>query len=226
MPGPKAYGVTAPLFDDADGDYPRYYQQAKRRPRKRFVVGVDEVGRGPLAGSVVAAAVILDPSRPIAGLTDSKLLTEPQRIELDQQIRDQAIAFAIAEATVAEIDDINILHASMLAMQRAVGQLEVQPQLALIDGNRCPALAVPSQAVIKGDQTYCEISAASIIAKVARDNMMLKLHQQHPAYGFDRHKGYPTRQHFAALDEHGVLADHRRSFAPVRAALQKSSEAV
>lgn len=181
-----------------------------------LVAGVDEVGRGPLAGSVVAAAVILDPDQAIEGLQDSKTLSAKKRVELDHEIRSRAIAFAIAEATVDEIDQINILHASMLAMQRAVAALKIVPDQALIDGNRCPKLAMPGQAIVKGDQRVACISAASIIAKVYRDEQMLALHAVHPNYGFNSHKGYPTRQHFSALQQFGVLPEHRKSFAPVK----------
>lgn len=188
-----------------------------------LVAGVDEVGRGPLAGSVVAAAVILDPAMPVKGLKDSKTLSAIRRAELDEEIRSSALAFAIAEASVEEIDQINILHASMLAMQRAVSALETTPEEALIDGNRCPDLVIPSQAIVKGDQTVACISAASIIAKVYRDKQMLALHEKHPDYGFGSHKGYPTRQHFNALQQYGVLSEHRKSFAPVRDALALSN---
>ena len=191
-----------------------------------LIAGVDEVGRGPLAGPVVAAAVILNPRKPITGLLDSKLLDESQRDKLDIVIRRDALAFCVAEASVEEIDTINILHASMLAMQRAVQGLDTKPHLALIDGNRCPSLDCPKQAVVKGDQRVQSISAASIIAKVARDRMMVELHGKFPAYGFDRHKGYPTPQHRRAIAEHGVTALHRRSFAPVREALRIQAEAV
>ncbi len=183
--------------------------------RGRLVAGVDEVGRGPLAGSVVAAAVILDPGKPIAGLQDSKTLSARKRAELDRAIRSRALAFAIAEATVDEIDQINILHASLLAMQRAVVALQIVPHEAHIDGNRCPELAMPARAIVKGDQTVACISAASIIAKVYRDEQMLALHDRHPDYGFESHKGYPTRKHFSALEQFGVLPEHRKSFAPV-----------
>jgi len=187
---------------------------------------VDEVGRGPLAGPVIAAAVILPPRKRITGLKDSKVLSAEKREDLDHEIRTKALAFAIGEASVEEIDSLNILHASMLAMQRAVEALTVAPGSALIDGNRCPELAIPSQAVIKGDQSVASISAASIIAKVYRDRLMLDLHTRHPDYGFDRHKGYPTRQHFEALNRHGVLAEHRRSFAPVRQRLEGQATVV
>lgn len=184
-----------------------------------LVAGVDEVGRGPLAGPVVAAAVILDPRRSIKGLLDSKQLTHERRCELDLLIRDQAIDYCVAQASVDEIDAINILHASMLAMQRAVEGLVENPHLVLIDGNRCPGISWPCRAIVKGDAKVQSISAASIIAKVYRDRMMVDLHQSHPEFGFDQHKGYPTRQHRAAIAEHGVLTVHRRSFAPVRAFL-------
>lgn len=180
---------------------------------------MDEVGRGPLAGSVVAAAVILPPYCRIKGLADSKLLSESTRSELDQLIRERAVSFAIAEASVEEIDQLNILHASLLAMQRALAKLDVAPERALIDGNRCPELDIPSRAVIKGDQRIRSISAASIIAKVYRDSQMQELHKRHPEFGFDSHKGYPTRQHCAALSRYGALPEHRRSFAPVRKVL-------
>ena len=187
-----------------------------------LIAGVDEVGRGPLAGSVVAAAVILDPSKRIEGLLDSKLLNEATRDRLDVEIREKALSYCIAEASVEEIDDINILHASMLAMSRAVDGLDVFPDIALIDGNRCPEVACPSAAVVKGDQRVQAISAASIIAKVARDKMMMDLHQIHPQYGFDSHKGYPTAQHRQAIIDHGVLDLHRRTFKPVKEALARA----
>lgn len=183
------------------------------------LAGVDEVGRGPLAGPVVAAAVILDPAKRIEGLLDSKLLDESKREALDIVIRKQALAFCIAQASVAEIDSLNILHASLLAMKRAVEGLRLVPQLALIDGNRCPELEVPSTAVVKGDQRVQCISAASIIAKVARDKMMVQLHASYPQYGLAQHKGYPTPFHRNAILEHGVTEWHRSSFKPVREAL-------
>lgn len=188
-------------------------------PHLHLIAGVDEVGRGPLAGSVVAAAVILNPKKRLTGLLDSKLLDESERQRLDILIRKHALAFCIAEASVEEIDDINILHASMLAMKRALEGLSLRPHLALIDGNRCPDIDIPSQAIVKGDQRVQSISAASIIAKVARDRMMVELHADHPEFGFDRHKGYPTPQHRRAIAEHGVTRFHRQSFAPVRQAL-------
>ena len=180
-----------------------------------MVAGVDEVGRGPLAGAVVAAAVILDPNNPIEGLTDSKKLTEKKRDALFDIIKRDAKAWAIGRAEVEEIDELNILHASMLAMKRAVEQLTPQAEYALVDGNRCPDLACPSEAVVKGDGRVPAISAASILAKVARDREMQQLHALHPQYGFDRHKGYPTKVHLAALSQHGALDQHRRSFGPV-----------
>ena len=188
-----------------------------------LIAGVDEVGRGPLAGSVVAAAVILDPAKRIEGLLDSKLLTEDKRELLDVEIRKHALSFCIAEASVTEIDTINILHASMLAMKRAVEGLDISPELALIDGNRCPELSCPSAAIVKGDQRVQAISAASIIAKVYRDHQMMELHEIHPEYGFASHKGYPTAQHRQALLVHGVIDLHRRSFKPVKEALARAN---
>ena len=187
--------------------------------RIRWVAGVDEVGRGPLAGAVVAAAVILDPARPIAGLTDSKVLTARQRERLAPLICEQSLAWAIGRAEVDEIDSINILQASLLAMQRAVAGLSIRPDHVQVDGNRCPVLACSVEAIIKGDLLIPAIGAASIVAKVARDQEMIELDSRYPEYGFARHKGYPTREHLAALREHGVLGEHRRSFAPVRAVL-------
>lgn len=180
-----------------------------------LVCGVDEAGRGPLAGPVVAAAVILDPARPIAGLNDSKKLSAKKRVALAGLIRERALAWSVAEASVEEIDQLNILHASMLAMQRAVAALQVTPERALIDGNRCPSLAMPAEAVVQGDAKVAAIAAASILAKTVRDEGMLVLHAQYPHYGFDRHMGYPTAAHCAALAAHGVSPVHRRSFAPV-----------
>ncbi len=184
-----------------------------------LVCGVDEAGRGPLCGSVVAAAVILDPHKPIAGLADSKKLSAARREKLAILIRQRALAWCVAEATVEEIDRLNILHATMLAMQRAVEGLSVTPSKALIDGNRCPSLHIPAEALIGGDACIAAISAASILAKTSRDATMLALDQSHPEYGFAKHKGYPTAQHFEAIRVHGVLDCHRRSFAPVRAQL-------
>jgi len=183
--------------------------------------GVDEAGRGPLAGPVYAAAVILDPARPVAGLADSKTLTPRQRETLALEVRLRAVAWAVASASVEEIDTLNILQASLLAMRRAVEQLAVTPQQVLVDGLHRPRLNIPVRAIVRGDATVAEIAAASILAKVARDTEMLALHQQHPQYGFDRHKGYPTSAHLAALREHGASAVHRRSFAPVRSLLPR-----
>jgi ribonuclease HII len=188
-----------------------------------LLAGVDEVGRGPLAGPVVAAAVILDPERPIVGLTDSKKLTPKRREILAQQIKSEALAWSLGRAEVEEIDRINILQASLLAMQRAVEGLPLQPQQALVDGNRCPQLPCPVEAVVGGDSTVPAISAASIIAKVARDLEMVELDAKYPGYGLAKHKGYPTKMHLEALQQLGVAAIHRRSFAPVRRAMQATS---
>ena len=181
-----------------------------------LVAGVDEAGRGPLAGPVVAAAVILDDLRPIKGLNDSKKLTALRREKLFDEIRAQALCCSIAEATVQEIDELNILQATLLAMRRAVEGLRLKPQKVLVDGNRLPVLKIPCEAIVKGDAKIKAISAASILAKVHRDRLCLQLHAVHPAYGFDVHKGYPTPTHLAALQSHGACDAHRRSFAPVR----------
>lgn len=181
-----------------------------------LAAGVDEAGRGPLAGPVYAACVVLDPTRPIFGLADSKALTALRRERLADEIRARALAWAIAEASVEEIDRLNILHATMLAMQRAVAGLGMSPDEVLIDGNRCPALAVPARAVVRGDATVAAISAASILAKTLRDTLMEQLDTRHPGYGFAVHKGYPTAAHLAALRAQGISAVHRRSFGPVR----------
>ncbi|MGD8108191.1 ribonuclease HII [Pantoea sp. FN0302] len=188
-------------------------------PNARLIAGVDEVGRGPLVGAVVTAAVILDPAQPIAGLADSKKLSEKRRLALYDEIREKALAWSLGRAEPEEIDRLNILHATMLAMQRAVAGLAVTPDYVLIDGNRCPELPMPSAAVVKGDSLVAEISAASIIAKVTRDREMAELDVVFPQYGFAQHKGYPTAQHLAMLTEHGATPHHRRSFAPVRNAL-------
>ncbi|VVC84052.1 ribonuclease HII [Sideroxydans sp. CL21] len=185
-----------------------------------LVCGVDEAGRGPLAGPVSAAAVILDEARPIEGLADSKKLSEKQRDRLAPIIRERALAWAVAYAEVGEIDQLNILQATLLAMRRAVLALHTRPQQVLVDGLYCPQTGIPSQAIVKGDSKIAAISAASILAKTARDELMLRLHEQYPQYGFDGHKGYPTAGHLAALREHGVSEVHRRSFRPVREALQ------
>ncbi|WP_017938810.1 ribonuclease HII [Zestomonas thermotolerans] len=187
---------------------------------EELVAGVDEVGRGPLCGAVVTAAVILDPQRPIQGLNDSKQLSEARREHLFDEIREKALAWCIARAEVEEIDRLNILQATMLAMQRAVAGLSVTPMLALIDGNRCPKLQVPAAPVVKGDSRVPAIAAASILAKVSRDREMLELDRQYPGYGIAGHKGYPTREHLEALRRLGPTPIHRRSFGPVRALLE------
>ncbi len=186
-----------------------------------IICGVDEAGRGPLAGPVYAAAVILDEARPIPGLADSKKLSEKRRDALALEIKQHAVAWAIAEASVEEIDSLNILRASLLAMKRAVLGLAVQPQEVWADGLYCPDTGLPSRAIVKGDSTVAAISAASILAKTARDEIMLRLHEHYPQYGFAVHKGYPTAAHLAALQEHGVSSIHRRSFRPVRELLQR-----
>ena len=184
-----------------------------------LLAGVDEAGRGPLAGDVVAAAVILDPSRPIMGLADSKKLTEKKREVLFDQIHQQALAVAIGRANVAEIDQLNILWASMLAMHRAVDALAIRPEFVVVDGNRLPKWDYSAQAVVKGDQRMSCISAASIIAKVTRDRDMSDLASVYPDYGFNQHKGYPTALHKAALARYGATDQHRKTFAPVKAVL-------
>ena len=182
-----------------------------------LVAGVDEAGRGPLAGPVVAAAVILDELQPIDGLADSKQRTARRRERLFDEIRAKALCCSIAQASAQEIDALNILGATLLAMQRAVDGLRLRPHKVLVDGNRAPALAMPATAVVRGDAIVAAISAASILAKVRRDAICAQLHEQHPQYGFDAHKGYPTPAHLAALRLHGACPQHRRSFAPVRA---------
>lgn len=181
--------------------------------------GVDEVGRGPLVGDVVTAAVILDPNNPIEGLTDSKALSEKKRQALFPEIKEKALAWAVGRCSPEEIDQLNILHATMLAMTRAIEGLSIQPDFALIDGNRVPQLPMPGLAVVKGDLRVAEISAASIIAKVVRDEEMIELDKKHPEFGFAKHKGYPTKAHFEAIEQHGVIAEHRKSFKPVKRAL-------
>lgn len=184
------------------------------------IAGVDEAGRGPLVGSVVAAAVILDPDNPIQGLNDSKKLSEKKRESLFVEIQEKALAWAIAEASHAEIDEINILQASLLAMRRAVEGLNISPEHVLVDGNKIPqGLAMSCDAVIGGDSIHAEISAASILAKVTRDREMVILDQQYPQFGFAKHKGYPTKAHFEAIAVHGVIEQHRRSYAPVKKVL-------
>ena len=189
--------------------------------RPRLTCGVDEAGRGPLAGPVYAAAVILDPAGPIAGLRDSKKLSARQREQLSLAIQAQALAWHIAQASVEEIERLNILHASMLAMSRAVAGLIPAPELALIDGNRCPTLAIPAVAIVKGDATEPAISAASILAKTARDKEMQALADMYPHYGFERHAGYPVPEHLAALEHYGPCPAHRRLFGPVKKILEK-----
>lgn len=187
-----------------------------------FIAGVDEAGRGPLAGPVVAAAAVLDPRARIDGLDDSKKLSAPRRAELEIEIKTRALDWAVASASVGEIDEFNILQATLLAMQRAVAALARRPCRARVDGNRLPALACPAEAVVRGDALHAEISAASILAKQERDRRMRALAGEYPQYGFDAHKGYPTRMHLEALRRHGACAHHRRSFAPVREALRRA----
>ena len=185
------------------------------------IAGADEAGRGPLVGSVVAAAVILDPENPIEGLNDSKKLSEKKREKLFVEIKEKALAWAIAECSAQEIDEINILQASLLAMRRAVEKLEIKPDHVLVDGNKVPqGLSMSCDAVVGGDAIHPEISAASILAKVTRDHEMVELDQKYPQYGFAKHKGYPTKAHFEAIAQHGVIAEHRRSFGPVRKVLE------
>ena len=188
------------------------------------IAGVDEVGRGPLAGDVVAAAVILDPARPIEGLRDSKKLSESRRETLAAVIRERAAAWAVARASVAEIDEINILQASLLAMHRAVAALSPQPGYVLVDGNRLPRWSYPSEPVVKGDDRVPAIAAASILAKVQRDGELIALEQEYPGYGFAAHKGYPTAAHLDALRTLGVTPVHRRSYAPVRVILEAGGD--
>ena len=189
-----------------------------------WICGVDEAGRGPLVGSVVAGAVVLDPDNPIEGLKDSKKLTAARREYLYEQIMEKAKAWGVGEASPVEIDEINILQATMLAMRRAIedltSRLGAWPDKALIDGNRCPELPIAAEAIVKGDAKEPAISAASIVAKVTRDRQMMSLHERHPEYGFAQHMGYPTEAHFAALKQYGVCDQHRRSFSPVRKALE------
>lgn len=193
-------------------DYPKDY---------RLIAGVDEVGRGPLVGAVVTAAVILDPNNPIEGLADSKKLSEKKRLVLAAEIKQKALAWALGRAEAEEIDKLNILQASLLAMTRAVEALRIRPQFVLLDGNKIPNdLDIPAQAVVKGDSLVAEISAASILAKVTRDQEMEELDRQYPEYAFAQHKGYPTKLHLEKLTALGPLPQHRRSFAPVRKVLE------
>lgn len=191
-------------------EYPASYQ---------CFAGVDEVGRGPLVGDVVTAAVILDPNNPILGLTDSKKLSEKKRLALFPEIQEKAIAWSIGRCSPQEIDQLNILQATMVAMERAVQRLAVTPDYVLVDGNRTPKWQYNSAAVVKGDLRVAEISAASILAKVVRDHEMEELDKQHPQFGFAAHKGYPTKAHFAAIEKHGVIEQHRKSFKPVKRVL-------
>lgn len=215
-PDGHAEGKLAPAASAVDG-------RAESAMRE-LVCGVDEAGRGPLAGPVFAAAVVLDPNRPIDGLRDSKKLSAARRDALAEQIKERALAWSIAQCSELEIDTLNILHASMLAMQRAIEGLSLQPHRALIDGNRCPAGKIPMRAIVGGDDLVPEISAASILAKTARDAALAVLHVQYPDYGFDQHKGYPTALHLQRLKLHGVSPVHRRSYAPVRALLSREAE--
>lgn len=183
------------------------------------IAGVDEVGRGPLVGDVVTAAVILDPTQPINGLNDSKKLSEKKRLALLPEIQAKALAWSVGRCSPREIDQLNIFQATMLAMQRAVAGLAIQPDFVLVDGNKVPNLPMAAEAVVKGDLRVAQISAASIIAKVVRDQEMAELDLLYPQFGFAQHKGYPTKAHFAAIEQHGVIDQHRRSFAPVKRAL-------
>ena len=186
------------------------------KTKSMFVAGVDEVGRGPLAGPVVTAAVILDPNNPVEGLMDSKVLSEKRREALEPIIKEMALAWSLGRCEVEEIDEFNILQATMIAMQRAVAGLSTQPDRVLVDGNRTPDFGIPAEAIVKGDQTVAAISAASILAKVSRDREMVALDNTYPGYGLAKHKGYPTKVHMTALTELGVTPIHRRSFGPVR----------
>lgn len=189
----------------------------------QLICGVDEAGRGPLAGAVYAAAVILNPERPILGLADSKKLSEKKRDFLSIEIKQHALAWAIASSSVAEIDSINILQASLLAMKRAIEQLQIQADLVLVDGNKCPNINLPCEAIVKGDSKVQAISAASILAKTARDAELYELHMQYPQYGFAKHKGYPTAEHLQMLTIYGITPIHRLSYAPVKNLLNYKS---
>jgi len=201
------------MDDDYLIDIPAYYR----------IAGVDEVGRGPLAGPVVAAAVILDPKNPIVGLADSKKLTETKRDNLCTIIKEKALSWAIAEASVAEIDELNILQATLLAMQRAIYALTIRPDYVLIDGNRLPELSIPAQAIVKGDSKIQAISAASIVAKVERDKMMVDYHKQYPDFSFHLHKAYGTPLHLSEIEQFGFLTVHRKSFNPVKTLIKQQS---
>lgn len=220
MPSRKSSGPEQLGLDLADAQARVEPPARGRRPRLPVLLaGVDEAGRGPLAGPVVAAAVILDELQPVRGLADSKVLTARRREALFDEICAKALCVCIAQASVEEIDRLNILQATLLAMQRAVAGLRLPPQRVLVDGNRLPQLPMAAQAIVKGDALVPAISAASILAKVTRDRLCAQLHASHPQYGFDGHKGYPTAAHLAALQAHGPCVEHRRSFAPVRLAL-------
>ena len=203
--------------------WPEQLPPGWREQATGLMAGVDEAGRGPLAGPVVAAAVLLDARRPIEGLADSKQLSPARRDKLYDAIRDRALCVSVAQASVEEIDTLNILRATLLAMRRAVEGLSLAPQRVLIDGNQLPPLDLPMHAIVRGDARVQAISAASILAKVHRDRLCLELHARHPQYGFDRHKGYGSAAHLAALQAHGACEVHRRSFAPVRAALARAA---
>jgi ribonuclease HII len=190
----------------------------------KLICGVDEAGRGPLAGPVYAAAVILDPQRPIRGLADSKVLSEKKRMDLAHKIKQRALAWAVASSSVAEIDRINILQASLLAMKRAVEALHLLPHQVMVDGLHCPQIMIPSEAIVDGDSKMAAISAASILAKTARDEEMCRLHVLYPQYDFAKHKGYSTRDHLLRLQTHGACPEHRRSYAPVREVLKPEAE--
>lgn len=186
-----------------------------------LLAGVDEVGRGPLAGDVVTAAVILDKNNPIQGLRDSKKLSEKKRLALYGEIKEKALSYSIARCSVAEIDQHNILQASLIAMKRAVESLPIQPEYVAVDGNKIPKWNYASEAVVKGDDRVAEIAAASILAKVTRDSELVELHDKYPQYGFNKHKGYPTKVHLAAIEEFGVTEHHRKSFGPVKASIEQ-----
>ena len=216
-------GLKTSSAQDADSEFGREVAteiEAQLIEQRIRYCGVDEAGAGPLCGDVLAAAVILDPNNPIAALNDSKKLSAKKRELLFDEICDKALSYSIARATVAEIDDINILQARMLAMSRAVATLDVQPEYSLIDGNRLPELTMPATAIIKGDALVAAISAASILAKVARDIEMVELDKQYPGYGLAKHKGYPTKDHIAALNELGVCEIYRKTYGPVKRLLE------
>jgi ribonuclease HII len=208
----------------ADAVYSAHQQELLAPTDQTLSCGVDEAGRGPLAGPVYAAAVILDPRFAIAGLADSKTLSANERQRLAREIKAHSLAWAVACASVEEIDALNILRASLLAMRRAVESLELMPTEVLVDGQHCPVLSIPVRAIVRGDGSVRQIAAASILAKTARDAVMRELHLQYPEYGMDRHKGYPTSAHLQAIKRYGITCVHRRSFAPVRAVLEANRE--